>query len=143
MAGPLYVGVFLTPESREKLLSFVPPVHKEIIADHMTILFSPDSLFVGNLALGKTVKLKIHAHAHNDKVQAAVVSGVLSNNDHSHITISIDREKGGRPKDSNTMLEDAFAQETVHLVSKEMLLEGVIDTFPRSKTEEQGDTKNG
>jgi hypothetical protein len=143
MAEPLYVGVFLTPESRAKLLSFVPPIFKDVYADHMTIMFHPYDLLLENLTLGKTVKLRVIAHARNEKVQAVAVIGVLSANHDAHITISVNKEKGGRPNDSNDMLRTAFMDEQVQLANVNIDLEGVVDVFPRSKTQEQGDLNNG
>lgn len=143
MARPLYVGVFLTPESRERLLSFVPPLYEQVTADHLTIMFKPDDLTVENMPIGKKVRLKLVGHAHDDLVQAAIVRGVISGNKDPHITISYNLEKGGKPVLSNKMLEKAFLDETNISVPHDIYLDGTIDTFPRSQTQAEGELNNG
>jgi hypothetical protein len=103
MAKPLYVGVFLTPEARALLLLRIAPIHPEVHADHMTIKFKPTDLELENLVLGKAVRLKVTSSVHDEKGQAVNVHGVFSANKHSHITISVDRDKGGTPNYSNEL----------------------------------------
>ncbi len=134
MGNPLYLGVFLTAEARQHLLSCFPPTYPEVHADHMTIIFKPDELSVQNSPIGKKVRLRVLGHAQNDRVQAIAVEGVLSKNNHAHITVSVDKAKGGKPVDSNRMLDQAFSENTLTVPAEHQYLEGVIDVFPRSTT---------
>lgn len=142
MAEPVYAGVFLTPKSRERLLSFVHPIHEVVLADHMTIMFKPFKLFIENLDLGKKVRLRVTSQAYDARVQAVEVAGVLSANKIAHITISTNPNLGGTPKQSNVMLDDALHNKTLLPVVPELFLDGIIDVFPRTKTE-TGDLNNG
>lgn len=139
----VYFGVFLTPEAKELLLSHFPPKHQEIHADHMTIKFAPSELEVGNVPISQKVKLEVIGVGHNDLVQAVLVRGVLSENAHPHITISVNKGKGGKPKHSNDLFESGPG--LIHLFNENtILLEGTIDLFPRTTTQrEQGDHANG
>jgi hypothetical protein len=142
MAKPLYVGVFLTPEARALLLLRIAPIHPEVHADHMTIKFKPTDLELENLVLGKAVRLKVTSSVHDEKGQAVNVHGVFSANKHSHITISVDRDKGGTPNYSNELLEKDETQGVVFttVFPEELILNGTIDTYPRT---EHGDHNNG
>lgn len=107
----------------------------------MTIKFKPTELELGNVPLGRKVKLKAERMTHDDKGQALLVSGFPSDNVHPHITISYNKEKGGSGKYSNELLarEYGIVFQTVH--PKEIILDGVIDVFPRST--QQGEMNNG
>lgn len=130
MGNPLYLGVFLTPEAKQTLLSRFPPTHPEVHADHMTMIFKPDELSIENSPIGKKVRLLVLGHARNDKVQAVEVAGVLSKNNHAHITISVDKAKGGKPVDSNRMLDSITVFNDTP--QEPFYLNGIIDTFPRT-----------
>lgn len=132
----IYLGVFLTPESRTRLLDLIKPVHEEIHADHLTIKFKPTELEVGNTPLGKRVTLKVEHIAQDEKGQAVLVSGIISANAHPHITISV--AKGTKPVYSNELLASDCKKDQP---TEALMLEGIIDTFPR--TGEQGVHANG
>lgn len=134
---PLYLGVFLTPESRALLLSQYPAKHPEVHADHMTIKFKPTLLEIANAPIGRKVKLVVTGIGHNKKVQAVLVSGIFSDNAFAHITLSVSREAGGTPSLSNDLfrvgpgyVEDFEDEE----VDKLVFLDGTIDVFPRTIT---------
>lgn len=108
----------------------------------MTMVFRPDELTLSNIELGRKVKLRVIAHAHDDKVQAVNVLGVLSANANPHITISYDMDKGGTAKGSNDMLKKALSEDKLALANINIDLDGIIDTYPRSTTKAQ-ETSNG
>lgn len=144
MERVIYVGVFLTPESREKLLTLVPPLHKDVFADHMTIAFRPEPLVLDNLPIGKKVLLRVIAHASNARAQAVTVQGVFGSTSTPHITISVNREAGGNPNLSNLLLSKTFPEDMIQLADLDVQLEGVIDTFPRSTPKAlTGELNNG
>jgi len=141
MPDTTYIGVFLTPESRELLLSTYPPKHKEIHADHMTIKFMPSRFEVENLAIGQKVKLKVIGYGWDQRVDAVLVHGVMSDNWFPHITLSVDREKKGKPSHSNDMFGgpglSALMPSVIERFEKpSLILDGIIDTFPRSTTQQ-------
>lgn len=75
------------------------------IAHHMTIKFKPNDDEVAATPLGKTVSLRVAGWGQNDKIQAVYVfASVASSNPIAHVTVAVDKEAGGRPKDSNEML---------------------------------------
>lgn len=144
MKKPLYLGVFLTPESRTLLLDIIKPLHEERHADHVTIKFKPTDLEIENYSIGRKVKLELGAVVHDEKAQAVLVMGVISANKLPHITISVSREKGGTPNYSNELLENALALRAyVALYPPGLFLEGIIDTFPRTEPIVQGESKDG
>ena len=99
-----YNGYLLSDSGKGKLLSIIQPVHPNTIAHHITYEFGVEESFPPNIN-----KVKVIAHAENDKVQAAIVevNGNTRRPDGKiyHITISIDRSKGGKPVQSNDLIE--------------------------------------
>ena len=97
-----YSGVFLTEESRKELLSkFEIPEGWEVIADHMTIN-------LGGLKdpslLGQEATMKVVSFAADNKVMAVLVeTDVPSDNAKKHITVAVNRNAGGRARDSNDL----------------------------------------
>eukprot|EP00878_Enallax_costatus_P022975 GHUV01024418.1.p1 GENE.GHUV01024418.1~~GHUV01024418.1.p1 ORF type:complete len:476 (+),score=74.09 GHUV01024418.1:453-1880(+) len=89
----MYVGVFLTPASREVLLSVVPPKHPCISADHMTLAYKPSIIQLLDYPLGVEVPLKILGHAADSRAQAAVADPPNwlppTTSVSTHITISV------------------------------------------------------
>lgn len=133
----IYIGVFLTQESRQKLLESFPARHSTVQADHVTIKFRPSELEVANAPIGHKVKLEVVAEVSDEKGQAVSVRGVLSANRYPHITISCDPANGGTPAYSNELLQKFGA--TLDSISglgnpppNTLTLDGVVDVFPRS-----------
>lgn len=130
MANIVYVGVFLNAESKEKLLSKFSPIYGDVHADHMTVMYKPSGVFIRNFDLGKKIILSVVAYGFSDKAQAVFVDGMLSININPHITVSVNKEAGGKAKDSNEIqLKTLLAPDSV------FDLEGVLDVFPRSVTQ--------
>ena len=122
----LYVGAFLTPMSRQRLLRDFPPTHDQVHADHMTIWFEPSDDLVEQLALGRQVRLKVIGIADDGKGQAVVVrpEGVKPGNRSPHITVST--VTGVSASYSNQLIERGWKT----IVGP--TLTAVLDTFPRS-----------
>jgi hypothetical protein len=103
-----YSAVVLTDESHEALTGQFSPKHPELFAHHMTIKMGPlegsDRDFIG-----QTVRLKVVSYAVDDKVEAVGVRQIdnqpKSHNKTPHITISVNREAGGKPFHSNKLKE--------------------------------------
>jgi len=81
-----YTGIFLTAESRRKLLRILPPQFASVAADHMTLTWRPDS--VKGLAIGSSIKVKVTGFGFNDSVQAVSVVTQELDARSGHITIS-------------------------------------------------------
>lgn len=81
-----YVGVFLSPQARKKLLQRAPPRFGEVRADHMTLSWHPES--VNGLGVGTSVKLRVEGAGCEEGVQAVSVTTVEAQPRGGHITIS-------------------------------------------------------
>ncbi len=104
-----YLGYKLHPESRAALLRRLPPVHPDVVADHVTTdqlgqrytAFRPDDAHV-----------EVIGHAVSPLVQAAVlrVNGKTHRDDGKpfHVTLSVNRAQGGRPQHSNDAVEAGY-----------------------------------
>ena len=101
--------VVLDNASRTKLLDAIRGLIKvdtigwDVIAHHMTINFGkglPENL-KGDL--GKTVQLKVTKIGISDVAIAVGVEGYQSDNDKPHITIAVNKAKGGKPVMSNNI----------------------------------------
>ncbi len=123
----VYLGVFLTPTSRKRLLRMLPPKHSTVHADHVTVILRPTEEEVRKFPLGKRVVLKVVAHSFDDLCEAVVVRGIGSNNPQPHITLSTTAETA--PAYSNKMLQNTRPEEQGTLLR----LEGYCDTFPRTE----------
>lgn len=102
-----YSAVVLDEESRKLLINNLRKMGKlndnyEIIAHHMTINLGPLKKELAD-KLGEKIKLTVHSYAEDDRVKAVGVSGFPSKNKNPHITVSVNREIGGRPKHSNEL----------------------------------------
>jgi hypothetical protein len=104
----LIVSAVLTPQSRQRLLQRVPPVHPEVKAHHMTISFDPPTERIWNYyrsAVGKPMVLRVYGVAQDERGQAVRVEGE-SENPHPHITISC--ATGVPAKYSNELLAQGW-----------------------------------
>lgn len=89
----VYTALFLYQRAKVDLLRVHKPTLKNVIADHVTIVFNPTEAQALSLPLGKTVKLKIVGIGDDGSVQAVAVKPMTK---HSvdfqalpHITISV------------------------------------------------------
>jgi hypothetical protein len=135
MSAPVYIGLFLTEESRGKLLGMYKPLHKNVHADHVTLVFKPHEEVVKLVQskIGTKMLLCVRGLSWDEKCQTAVVSldsVPFCANKTPHITISC--ADGVKPSYSNELLAKAplapFSGTT-------LLLEGVLDFYPRTTME--------
>jgi hypothetical protein len=105
-----YVAIVISEGSREKLLQLVKPAFPDVIAHHVTVEFGipkPDT------GLGDSTTVRVVGYVVEEGLEAVVVevNGRLDRPDGKtyHITLSLDREKGKKPVDSNALIErDGF-----------------------------------
>lgn len=124
MSKVIYWAVKLDETSRARLLSQVPAVHKQVYAEHMTIIFNPTNHQNANLEplLGKTVSLTVIGEAKDGKGQAVVVEGFNRlDGGIEHITISC--AIGTKAVYSNTLLCEG------HTSIPHFQIQGVIAKF--------------
>lgn len=69
----IYVGVFLTPMGRQKLLKAFPPEHATVWAHHMTVWHFKGGTPLPDLPWGRTVTLKVVRHFKGARAQAVAV----------------------------------------------------------------------
>lgn len=100
-----YTAVVLDQNSHQKLLSFFPPDQGwEPIAHHMTINMGDPSKGPAEKWLGQKVEITVISHAKDELVEAVGVEcDVPSLNAIKHITVSVNREAGGKPFFSNKL----------------------------------------
>lgn len=100
-----YTVYVLSPEARVKLLKAFPPKYPEVMANHITVDFGvPETAPEPPRA-----DIEILGYAGTDDgLEALVVAvgGCIQRSDGSlyHITLSLDREAGYAPKDSNNLV---------------------------------------
>ncbi len=137
---PIYVGFFLPPKEREKLLKVVTPKHVHVFADHLTLAFGrhmekPEHYFVKHMA-----PLNIIGEVSDDRGQCVIASRAhidrwLAPNQQPHITISC--AKGIKPFYSNDLILQSLStfssNEGSRVIWKEpVLLMAMLDFFPRT-----------
>ena len=100
-----FAGYFLTPEARELILKQFPPKFPDIIADHVTTK-------LGGKESPAPAKIVVEGYASDDSLEALVVSidGQIERPDGElyHITLSLDRSKKRRPKDSKAVIKGGW-----------------------------------
>jgi tRNA nucleotidyltransferase/poly(A) polymerase len=100
-----YSAVVLDERSRQRLIERFRneiPEDWEVIAHHMTINMgelSPEFIKFN----GMSVRLSVNDIAKDDNVIAVGVSGFESKNVKPHITLAVNKQGGGKPKDSNNL----------------------------------------
>jgi hypothetical protein len=98
----VYSCVLLDEKSKEKcfneLFEFIP-YNFDIICHHMTIAFGKG--VKDKSELGKKVTLRVFKVGISDMAMAVQVDGYPSENAIPHITIAVNKDGGGKPKDSN------------------------------------------
>ena len=99
----MYTALVLDEPSKQKLLAAMDPQvlaeYDEVIAHHMTINMGSCQM---PTELGKPYALQVVGIGRDEKVLAAQVeSECASNNSIKHITVAVNRAKGGKPFMSN------------------------------------------
>lgn len=123
----VYVGVFLSTDSREKLLYLVAPAHEAVFAHHVTVQFKPTAEQLAQYKVPERVEFQAIGMVADERGQAVLVRGVSSANENPHITISC--AKGTKPAYSNEL----FKKAEITLFAKPINLVGTLDTFPSFK----------
>lgn len=134
--NPVYLGVFLTPESRRELLEKFPPKHESVRADHVTLKFKPSdedmAKFLEKNRLGEEVDVEVVGYADDEKgqvVQVKLPEKLSGMDDRTpHVTVSV--SPGTEAVYSNELLE-----RDVRPVPP-MKLRGYVDGGPRVHHEE-------
>lgn len=96
-----YSAVVLDDDSKMEILKRVPPPKGwKIINHHMTIKLGelPESL---KSKIGQTVELIVDKVGLSEKAFAIQVKTDISQNNIPHITVAVNSNNGGKPKDSN------------------------------------------
>lgn len=81
----LFSGVFLSEQSTKTLVNFIKPIHKNILANHLTLKYKPAELDLKGLSIGELVSIKINGYFQDDTIQAVRCECM---NSIYHITIS-------------------------------------------------------
>lgn len=92
MGRSAYLGIFLTPQSRRKLLAEFPPAHPNVRADHVTILWEPEIADLAGVDLGSIVRFSVVGYVEDQKGQAVAVilpSEIPKSNRTPHVTVSV------------------------------------------------------
>ena len=101
----MYTALVLDDASKQKLLSSIDPGvlqnYDEQIAHHMTINMGSCQM---PTELGKPYPIKVIALGMDEKVLAVKIeTDCASNNALKHITVAVNRAKGGKPVMSNKL----------------------------------------
>lgn len=132
--GGGYTALVLSDQSRQKLLDefagIIPEGEKadwELFAHHMTTNLGGAENGPAKGLLGQSGKAKVVAIGISDKAIAVEVqSDVPSDNARKHITIAVNRAKGGKPKDSNAIPPEGW-HPVVYPPHKPFLVDGKVE----------------
>ncbi len=128
-----YAAVLISEQSRlhlfnhiKKIIENIPFEYDDFYGDHMTINLGPLKKESRHL-LGEKVKLETAHFGMSEKCFAVLIGagGEFSKNEHPHITIAVNRKKGGTMRMSND-LEYWFRMDSI-------MLEGVIAEVSNNK----------
>jgi hypothetical protein len=121
-----YTGYELTEVGRATLLAHFPAVHPDVITHHVTHEFGVDDSIPPHADF-----VTVIAQAQNDLVQAVVVAinaNVFREDGKIyHITVSVNKELGGKPVQSNDLLTDPTLW---HIVSPPLTVAVTPKFFP-------------
>lgn len=102
-----YLAYVLDQPSHKKLLEAFPPKFPNVYAHHATIEFGVER--PNEELLGSDKKIWVVGYTSDESLEAAIVSvdGFTARPDDQtfHITLSLDKSKGRRPVDSNTLIK--------------------------------------
>jgi hypothetical protein len=109
MGKPRYLAIFLTPASKRALLKEHPPVHEDVHAGHVTLVYEPSDDEIEAFEPGTLVKFRSSGYVADGKGQALTVElpapfDGMSNRT-PHVTIST--ATGVDPVYSNTLISKA------------------------------------
>lgn len=121
----VYIGIFLTPESKRRLLARFPAIHPTVYAEHLTLAFG--KAMAPEYPIGEIRRFSVVGYAEDPKGQTVVIDfrgieDLLAPGQLPHVTIST--AAGVPPKYSKELLPSAVPVEP-------LVLEGTIEPFPR------------
>ena len=103
-----YVAYVLDDQSRKQLAKRFPPKYPEWIGHHATVEFGVPK--DNTLPFGDVADIQVIGYAEDDGIETLVVTvnGELKRPDGKtyHITWSLDRSKGRKPVDSNSVIAE-------------------------------------
>lgn len=108
---PKYSAILLYERSRNILVDFLMKNHKNVLTDdwklishHMTI--DPFNIIKDDRLLGQRYELTVTHFGIDDKCCAVKVTGYdgKTNNKFPHVTLAVNLKNGGKPKDSNNIV---------------------------------------
>jgi len=126
MSDTIYWAVKLDMPSVARLASHFPPIHSNVHAEHVTLVFNPSEEQEAKLIpeCGKEVSMSVTGYAEDDKGQAVVVAGIdRLDGGLPHVTISC--ASGVRPVYSNRLLGRGISR------SVEVPLKGTIARYTK------------
>jgi hypothetical protein len=106
MSDILYWAVLLDKTNRKKLLGYIPAVHLNVYAEHITLSFQPNELQnkKWGFLLGKKIKLIARDYYEDERGQAITIEGIHRDDQGTpHITISC--AEGVKPFYSNKLIK--------------------------------------
>lgn len=88
----LYAGIFLDPLSTARLLSFAPPKHSKLSADHLTMIYRPSQELLRSLTLGLAVDFQVLGKIEDSTLQVQLLAYAckMCNTNHCDVCIAGD-----------------------------------------------------
>lgn len=85
-----YAGIFLSEQSKKELLKTIKPKHKNINADHITLIYEPSEREIRGLPIGEIIEISVIGLYEDEFIQTAECICVNTDKfmDKYHITIS-------------------------------------------------------
>ena len=120
---PSYSAIVLDEASHNKLIEIFSPAWEnnedpdewEILAHHYTIKMGSLPVSMDDM-LGQQFTMKVLAFAGNDKVKAVQVERVIeTQNKVAHITLAVNRKRGGKPVQSNNLTEWVKVEHNIYI----------------------------
>lgn len=103
-----YISFTLTPKSRSQVLKNIGSVYSDVICHHITYKMTKETTPLPS----QPKSIRVVGYVLGDKVEVAVVeiNGSTRRSDGGtfHITISVDRNAGGKPVHSNNLLNNGW-----------------------------------
>ncbi|ETM48512.1 hypothetical protein L914_06949 [Phytophthora nicotianae] len=116
VGGLTYLGLFLNDDTQQKMLSQIPLVHPNRLADHVTLFYRPNKQYTRNAELGAPFTVRAIEVVQDDQAQTLRVElderlPLQVRNKIPHITMST--KDGVSASYSNDLLESKSAKRTM------------------------------
>lgn len=109
----VYLGIFLTTQSREQLLQLIEPIHGKVLADHVTLSHRPSEAEIADANVGVEVEFTVVGVYGDERKQAVLID--LEGRRY-HVTIST--HPSVPSKESNEITEWEFLESPFVLQGK-------------------------